>query len=89
MMKKADQKTDLGLAEAKARFLQKAADVAPLHPVREHPYLSMGIAFVAGYSVTSLGRRGNPLLIATISQVSGIVADILPFIISRARSSGG
>lgn len=76
--------------EAKLRFLKAANEFSPLGVVRRNPYKSMGVAFLAGFGLSSLGAsRTAPSSMALISQALGLLSQFAPFLITRARSSDG
>lgn len=80
----------MDVEEAKLRFLKAANDFSPLAIVRKRPFVSLGTAFIAGFGISSIGgSKTAPPTIAMIAQIAGIAAQLMPFILSRARGSDG
>ena len=78
------------LAEAKARFQMAAEAFSPLGIVRRRPFASLGVAFAAGFGLSSLGgSRAAPPALDLAAQIAGIAASFAPLLASRARSSDG
>lgn len=78
----------ISLEDAKINFLKAAENISPLKPVREHPFISIGTAFLLGMGGGALGKRGvNASFL--IGQMADIAIKIAPLLILRARGSGG
>lgn len=75
---------------AKERFRKAASDFSPLGIVQRRPFTSLGIAFLAGFGISSLGAsKATPPTLDTIAQLAGIAAQFAPLLAARARSSDG
>lgn len=84
------QTAPASVEEAKLRFLKAANEFSPLGVVRRNPFKSMGVAFLAGFGLSSLGaNRAAPSAMAMISQALGLLSQLAPLLKSRARSSDG
>lgn len=80
----------VSVEEAKLSFLKAANEFSPLGVVRRNPYKSMGVAFLAGFGLSSLGANSAaPSAMAMVSQALGLLTQLVPLLKSRARSSDG
>lgn len=74
---KADSSED-ELTEAKRRFLDQARDYDFWKPVRDNPFKSVGIAFVAGVGVSFFSRNaGMAALMNPLMELSAMAAKYL------------
>lgn len=78
------------LEQAKARFIIAAENISPFNIVRQKPLASIGVAFLAGIGLSAFAgsRSGGPAL-ASMTQIAGLVTQLIPLFTARARSSGG
>lgn len=75
---------------AKLRFRKAADEFSPLRIVRERPFSSVGVAFLAGFGLNALGTsRSVAPALATVNQITSLALQLAPLLISRARSSDG
>lgn len=78
----------LDVNEAKLRLIQASEEFSFMAPIQDHPFASLGAAFLLGIGATRLTPRGATT-ITSVAQLLGAAAQIAPLFYTRARSSGG
>ena len=66
-MKERLSATAQNVSNAKTRFLEAAASVAPLNYVREHPVKSVSCSFLLGLSLSFLKRGAGGLALVPLA----------------------
>lgn len=81
---------NLELDQAKARFLVAAQNMSPLNVVRNRPLASVSVAFAAGLGLSMLaGTRSGSAALGSMTQIAGLITQLIPLFTARARSSDG